>query len=717
MILIFLFVVSKASSKVYYIAPDGNDLNDGSMEAPIASADRAQDLVSAGDTVYFRGGIYQLSDSDISYVHSGLFACYAFIDKSGTSGNRINYWAYPGEQPVLDFTDVKPAGQRVVGFYVTANYIHFKGLEITGVQVTITDHTESYCFYNYGSYNIFELLKMHDGQATGIRHRKGGHNLFLNCDSYRNHDYTSENGKGGNTDGFGCHPDAGGEGNVFRGCRAWFNSDDGYDFIGSAEVVTIENCWALYNGYSPSFQSLADGNGFKAGGDAVTPVDQLPNPIPRHVVRFCVAVKNKASGFYANHHIGGINWFNNSAYNNSVNYNMLNRLDDNETDVPGYGHKLYNNLGYAGGAELRNINLDLCDLQNNYFYFDVEVNEDDFKSLLRSQLIGPRSEDGSLPEVDFMHLTRGSDLVDRGKDIGFDFEGYAPDLGAFEQGYFAFPQREAYWYQKYTPEYYWEEGKEAHTRVFGLLWEDQAIDGKTYHSLYEFTDEALHPELAVYAGAIREDSLRRVYYRGTALYPQAASDTAEILLYDFFANVGDTIQQNILPGQEELIVSLVDSVQIGGEMRPRIHFSNDPYTKWIEGVGAERGLLFYADNILEHGLWSDLVCFFRDGEQLYHNEDYELCYEQPDGIANRSGEPGLFSFYPNPVSEVLTLEFSQPFSGSLRVYDLKGKLCLERELKNQLHSEIKLGALAEGVYVLQVFNPGYTHSGLIIRQD
>ena len=37
-------------------------------------------------------------------------------------------------------------------------------------------------------------------------------------------------------------------------------------------------------------------------------MDRLPDPIPRHTVRFCVAVRNKASGFYSNHHVGS-DWF------------------------------------------------------------------------------------------------------------------------------------------------------------------------------------------------------------------------------------------------------------------------------------------------------------------------------------------------------------------------------------------------------------------------
>jgi len=35
----------------------------------------------------------------------------------------------------------------------------------------------------------------------------------------------------------------GGHRNVFRGCRAWENSDDGFDFYGWGSPITVDNCW------------------------------------------------------------------------------------------------------------------------------------------------------------------------------------------------------------------------------------------------------------------------------------------------------------------------------------------------------------------------------------------------------------------------------------------------------------------------------------------
>ena len=323
--LVIFIILNTAILSQIYVAPDGNDSNPGTIDQPLESIQKAQEFASPGDTVFIRGGSYKIRQDQITTVVSSLFACISYLDKSGTEDQTIKYWAYPGETPVFDFSDVKPANQRVVGIYVIGSYIHIKGLEMTGVQVTITTHTESYCIYSRGNHNIFEQISMHDNVGTGLRHYRGGNNLFLNCDSYRNWDNVSEDKLGSNNDGFGCHPDPGSTGNIFRGCRAWFNSDVGFDIIRADEAVLFDSCWAFYNGYSTNFESLGDGNGFKAGGYAHDTASQIPNSVPRNTVEFCIAVRNKASGFFSNHHLNGNDWYNNTAYRNGTNFNMVNR--------------------------------------------------------------------------------------------------------------------------------------------------------------------------------------------------------------------------------------------------------------------------------------------------------------------------------------------------------------------------------------------------------
>ncbi len=433
--LLALFILTAATSlpaAEFFVAPTGSDTAAGTKDKPFATLQRAQDAAGPGDTVFIRGGTYTMAENQIARKQR-IWAYVTYLDKSGTADKTIRYWAYENERPIFDFSKVKPEGVRIDAFYVKGSWIHIKGLEVIGVQVTIKTHTQSICFENDGSHNIFELLSMHDGQAIGIYSVRGSDNLFLNCDAWNNHDTTSEDGKGGNVDGFGCHPPKGSTGNIFRGCRAWFNSDDGYDCINAHEAVTFENCWAFYNGYSTKFEKLGDGNGFKGGGYGSSPVDRLPNPIPRHTVRFCLAVRNKASGFYSNHHIGGSDWFNNTAYRNGANFNMLCRLADNKTDVDGYGHKLRNNLSFKGGKDLVRMDAAKCDSASNSFTLDLQVTEKDFLSVDEKELIQPRQANGDLPKINFLHLAEGSQLIDKGVDVGFQFNGAKPDLGAFEK--------------------------------------------------------------------------------------------------------------------------------------------------------------------------------------------------------------------------------------------------------------------------------------------
>lgn len=433
---LFAFIGGSLQAKQIFVAPGGDDSNDGTMASPFWSVQRAQTEASLGDTVYIRGGTYSISPSDISQLEQNLFACISFLDKDGTPGNPIKYWAYPGETPLFDFSAVAPANQRVVGFWVEADYVHLKGIEITGIQVTITAHTESYCVYSWGSHNIFEQISMHDNKGTGLRHRRGGDNLFLNCDAYNNHDDVSQNGLGGNTDGFGCHPNSSGTGNVFKGCRAWFNSDDGFDCIRSDAAITFDSCWAMYNGYSQSFQDLGDGTGFKAGGYAYDEASQIPNPVPVNTVSFCIAVRNRANGFYSNHHLNGNVWLNNTAYKNAFNYNMVNRESpqSQNINVNGYDHVLKNNLGYLGrSGETAYLDTSQNTVLTNSFGMNLALSSADFVSLDEAQLMAPRKADGSLPDIDFMAIDPASPLMNAGTDIGFPFAGSSPEPGALEQ--------------------------------------------------------------------------------------------------------------------------------------------------------------------------------------------------------------------------------------------------------------------------------------------
>jgi hypothetical protein len=462
-----------ASATTYYVAPNGSDSAAGTEAAPFASWARAQAAASPGDTVYFRAGTYQYTDATSTCSSSTAIVNAIVLSKSGTSGNPIRYWAYPGEKPRLDFsgiTDTSRYSCRQVGVSVQASWLHLKGLELTGTRQLNNLNHESWCVYVInGSNNVFEQLDAHHNMGPGFFLQHGANNTFLNCDSHENEDSLTSNGDGQSADGFGCHPNhAGDTGNIFIGCRAWWNSDDSWDFINAEEACTVEYSWAWYAGYKPDVitngqpvsLSAGNGNGFKGGGYG-DPQANVPATPPQHVIRQNCAFYNKANGIYANHEIVNPFFYNNTSFNNGTDVDMLG-LDG--TTVTSVG-VLRNNLAYSndGHALLSNMTNGgpISDMFNSWdSSLNLTIKDSDFQSVAFSppascpQAYGPggipcvsptdlttfagmasaRQADGSLPVLPFLRLASMSKLVDKGANVGLPFAGNAPDLGCFETG-------------------------------------------------------------------------------------------------------------------------------------------------------------------------------------------------------------------------------------------------------------------------------------------
>jgi hypothetical protein len=394
----------------YYVAVDGNDANAGNLGQPFASIKRAEMAATAGDTVYVRGGVYRFSGSTASV---GV----AFT-KSGSAGKPIRYFAYQGETPIIDLFELKPQA-RVTGLDIRANWLHLRGFEVRGTrQIVVGD---SWSVRIRGDNNIVEQLNVHDGQAPGIFISSGASNLILNCDSHHNYDPLEQ---GGNADGFGCHSSGGN--NVLRGCRAFENSDDGFDFINAPGTCIAEGSWAFRNGYIPDTNNAgANGAGFKSGGFGEPP-NTPASGAPRHTIRNCVAFGNRAIGIYANHHPGGIDFFNNTSFDNPANFDMRPATGGTTS------HKLRNNVSAGTGKAIVNFNGGSDEI--NSWTLQVQVTSADFVSMDKQLARAPRLADGSLPSGTLVRLAENSDLIDRGQDVGLPFSGKAPDLGAYEWG-------------------------------------------------------------------------------------------------------------------------------------------------------------------------------------------------------------------------------------------------------------------------------------------
>jgi len=125
----------------YYVAPTGNDGNPGtSTTVPWQTIQHAADNLSAGDTVYIRGGTYY---ETININVSG----------NGTGG-YITFRNYAGETPILDGTSFNdPSGNS--GFYIDSkSYLIIQGFEIRNFTTTTANAVPTGIQIEGGSHHI-----------------------------------------------------------------------------------------------------------------------------------------------------------------------------------------------------------------------------------------------------------------------------------------------------------------------------------------------------------------------------------------------------------------------------------------------------------------------------------------------------------------------------------------------------------------------------------
>jgi Protein of unknown function (DUF1565) len=416
--------VSHAAGATYYVAPNGSDSAAGTQSAPWKSIAHAQSVATAGDTVYLRGGSYSYTTATTSCSSQTATVDAITLNKSGSSGSPINYVNYPNEKPVFTFSGMTN-NCRIKGFDVTGSYLYLRGIEVTGVRQNNKLNHESWGIWISGSNNTFERIDTHNNMGPGLFIQNGGGNLVLNSDSHDNYDPNSSSGAGTNADGFGAHISANHPGNVFRGDRSWYNSDDGFDLINAFSSVTIENSWAWRNGYlsGTTTASGGDGNGFKCGGYGGSYVANGA----KHTIRNDVAFNNRVSGIYANHHTIANDYFNNTSYANHPDYNMLGV--NSSGSAIGIGN-LRNNIAYGGTLT---SNMSGTSASFNSWNLSVTMSDSQFQSVSTSGWDVSRNSDGSLPNLPYLHLASNSTLINKGTNVGLPYKGSAPDLGAFEQ--------------------------------------------------------------------------------------------------------------------------------------------------------------------------------------------------------------------------------------------------------------------------------------------
>jgi hypothetical protein len=180
-----------------------------------------------------------------------------------------------------------------------------------------------------------------------------------------------------------------------------------------------------------SYASM-NGNGIKMGGSDATPHTLRHNMI----VKNCLTFLNKAKGFDQNNNVGSMTLFNCTAYNNGIG-------------TPNGALNFSTPLALASGKVLTVENcISAAPTKSPGYNFGNQVSPvfatnswsspftgataADFVSVDTTGVRGPRKADGSLPDINFMHLAAGSQFINSGTNVGLPFSGNLPDLGCFE---------------------------------------------------------------------------------------------------------------------------------------------------------------------------------------------------------------------------------------------------------------------------------------------
>ena len=321
---------SEADATKYYVGTpaDGAAATGTTPEDPMDFTKFANEVVSVlkpGDIVRVMPGEHKINFT-ITLNVSGSYDDYIIFEAQD-----------PSQKTVLNFSGQYFASTSR-GVQINGNYYYWQGIDICGAG----DNG----MYIGGSYNVVEDCEFYNNRDTGLQLGRSfseytsitqwpSYNYIKNCTSHNNYDNETY---GENADGFAAKLTVGYH-NVFDGCIAYRNSDDGWDLYGKVDsgiigTVIMYNCIAFENGYLEYTQAECnaffgdtydsayneantntyltrdgDGNGFKLGGST------LEGDV---IMNNCIAFNNRMHGVTDNSNPGVISLTNVTSYNNSA---------------------------------------------------------------------------------------------------------------------------------------------------------------------------------------------------------------------------------------------------------------------------------------------------------------------------------------------------------------------------------------------------------------
>ncbi|RFS19964.1 hypothetical protein DVR12_19740 [Chitinophaga silvatica] len=145
----------------YYVAPVGDDINSGKINAPLRSVNAALAKALPGDTVMVKGGVY----------HERVR-----FPKSGMAGKLITLKSAPGEKAIIDGTGLSVVGWEALVTVLNGRYITIEGLDICNFTsngnstdpegISITGSSNNITVKNCNIYNIKNKATLNESRSA-----------------------------------------------------------------------------------------------------------------------------------------------------------------------------------------------------------------------------------------------------------------------------------------------------------------------------------------------------------------------------------------------------------------------------------------------------------------------------------------------------------------------------------------------------------------------
>ncbi|MBD3386320.1 T9SS type A sorting domain-containing protein [candidate division KSB1 bacterium] len=385
-----VFCSNSVIGSISYIAVNGNDQNPGTRARPWATFAYSLQQVRPGDTLMVRGGLY--NEGEI-WIRKDL-------GMGGSDGNYVTVMAHPGENPQLT------GPRRMI---VETNYIRIQGLEFLNTysldlpwwgEPGTREHVEilnnrftgafgiplEFC----GNYGLIEgnRIENSNGESHAIYLHYGHHNILRNNRILGTYKY-------------GIH--------VYDEHKP----EDPEGFVRRYSNVIIER------NYISSSKTRA---GIILGTSADAPVPGVT--MDSILIRQNVIINNGSVGIYVKAWAGRISHidiYNNTLYNNRYGGIFL----DNCQYV-----NIFNNIIVANEGKHISADAQTKNTTVNYNLFWPAPLRSDAESgvyILENPLF-------INAENTNFELQASSPAIDAGTDVGLEYNGSAPDLGAFEYG-------------------------------------------------------------------------------------------------------------------------------------------------------------------------------------------------------------------------------------------------------------------------------------------